>query len=201
MSLKDSIKKGVGMVHGTGEAIRGEFNAAVDDATGDKASATRNKEIAQKGVDEWDRGYRGHALGSEAAHGVGHNVPTTTAANVEAQNTTHSTSTNYGPHDSNIGNKLDPRYDSDMDHRGTATNSTNAGPHSSNVANKVDPRVDSDMDHRANPTSGVGPNTTYNDSTNAGPHRSNFANKLDPTVDSDMDHRANPGSHVGGTGY
>jgi hypothetical protein len=48
------------MVHGTGEAIRGEFNAAIDNATGDKASATRNKEIAQKGVDEWDRGYRGH---------------------------------------------------------------------------------------------------------------------------------------------
>tara|TARA_R110002003_G_scaffold39_7_gene2453 strand:- start:20412 stop:20582 length:171 start_codon:yes stop_codon:yes gene_type:complete len=55
------------MVHGTGEAIRGEFNAAIDNATGDKASATRNKEIAQKGVDEWDRGYRGHGTLSSFA--------------------------------------------------------------------------------------------------------------------------------------
>jgi hypothetical protein len=50
------------MVHGTGEAIRGKFNAAVDNASGDKASATRNEEIAQKGVDEWDNGYRGHGM-------------------------------------------------------------------------------------------------------------------------------------------
>jgi hypothetical protein len=58
--LGESIRKGVGMVHGTGEAIRGNINAAVDSAAGDKASATKNQEIAQKGVDEWDRGYRGH---------------------------------------------------------------------------------------------------------------------------------------------
>jgi hypothetical protein len=58
--LGESIRKGVGMIHGTGEAIRGNFNAAVDSASGDKASATKNQEIAQKGVDEWDRGYRGH---------------------------------------------------------------------------------------------------------------------------------------------
>ena len=49
-------------VHGTGEAIRGNFNAAVDQAAGDKSSATKNQEIAQKGVDEWDRGYRGHGM-------------------------------------------------------------------------------------------------------------------------------------------
>jgi hypothetical protein len=47
--LGESVRKGVGMVHGTGEAIRGKFNAAVDNASGDKASATRNEEIAQKG--------------------------------------------------------------------------------------------------------------------------------------------------------
>lgn len=58
--LGESIRKGVGMVHGTGEAIRGNFNAAVDDVAGDKTGAVKNKEIAQKGVDEWDRGYRGH---------------------------------------------------------------------------------------------------------------------------------------------
>ena len=71
-------------------------------------------------------------------------------------NTTNTTATNYGSHNSNIGNKVDPRYDSDMDHRGTATGSTNAGPHTTNVGNKLDPRFDSDVDHRADPTSNVG---------------------------------------------
>ncbi|KAG9192717.1 hypothetical protein G6011_11451 [Alternaria panax] len=149
MTLGDSIRKGVGMVHGTGEAIRGNAMAIVDEASGDKASATKNQEIANKGVDEWDRGYRGHP----ASAGV---TPVDTDAHRERMNTTGTTSTNYGSHNSNIGNKLDPRYDSDMDHRGTATGSTNAGPHSTNVGNKLDPRVDSDVDHRADPTSNVG---------------------------------------------
>jgi hypothetical protein len=95
-------------------------------------------------------------------------------------------STNAGPHDSNVANKLDPRVDSDRDGRaayGTAatggttgvntgntytqnqytSGSTNAGPHNSNLANKLDPRVDSDLDGRAaahGPTAGyTGVNT------------------------------------------
>ncbi|OAL49482.1 hypothetical protein IQ07DRAFT_56684 [Pyrenochaeta sp. DS3sAY3a] len=148
--LGESIRKGVGMIHGTGEAIRGNFNAAVDTASGDRASAVKNQEIANKGVDEWDRGYRGHPLSA------GNPDPAATGAAREDLNTTQSTSTNYGPHSTNVGNKLDPRFDSDVDHRGTATTSTNNGPHSTNVGNKLDPRFDSDVDHRANPASAVG---------------------------------------------
>jgi len=72
---------------------------------------------------------------------------------------------NTGPHGSNVANKLDPRVDSDRDHRaagttgtygktggvlgsGTYPTSTNYGPHSTNTANKLDPRIDSDRDHR-----------------------------------------------------
>lgn len=75
-------------------------------------------------------------------------------------------STNAGPHDSNMANKVDPRIDSDMDNRarhqhmgttgapaGSSYASTGAGqtqgsvgPHKSNVLNKLDPRVDSDLD-------------------------------------------------------
>ncbi|KAF1830709.1 hypothetical protein BDW02DRAFT_591694 [Decorospora gaudefroyi] len=141
--LGDSIRKGAGMIHGTGEAIRGNAMSMVDEASGDRASATKNQEIANKGVDEWDRGYRGHAAG-------------VTPADTERKNTTNTTATNYGSHNSNIGNKVDPRYDSDMDHRGTKTDSTNLGPHSTNVGNELDPRFDSDADHRADPTSKVG---------------------------------------------
>ncbi|TGZ77708.1 hypothetical protein EX30DRAFT_366555 [Ascodesmis nigricans] len=113
-------------------------------------------------------------------------------------------STNAGPHSSNAGNKLDPRIDSDLDHRGTTTagaigsshtaGSTNAGPHKSNIANKLDPRVDSDRDGRAaagNTHGGVlgtGTSAAHTaGSTNYGPHSSNIGNKLDPRVDSDLD--------------
>jgi hypothetical protein len=105
-------------------------------------------------------------------------------------------STNYGPHQSATASKLDPRYDSDLDHRGTTTDSSNHGPHHTNVANKLDPRVDSDRDHRAHREypDGTGSTGYGHESTNYRPHPSNAANKLDPTVDSDRDHRANQGS-------
>jgi hypothetical protein len=63
-----------------------------------------------------------------------------------------------------VANKLDPRVDSDRDHRGTTTHGTapvarggpetthsgpapnTAGPHKSDLLNKLDPRVDSDLD-------------------------------------------------------
>lgn len=144
---------------------------------------------------------------------MGHNVPAAT----EQAYTTHSTSTNYGPHGT-VGNKLDPTVDSDMDHRANPTSSmgpstthpagaydsTNEGPHRSNFANKIDPRVDSDVDHRANPNSGMGiQGAAVGDmggmgSSNTGPHASNLGNKVDPRVDSDHDHRRNQGPHVSG---
>ncbi|KAF1841998.1 uncharacterized protein K460DRAFT_293735 [Cucurbitaria berberidis CBS 394.84] len=145
--LGESIRKGVGMVHGTGEAIRGTVLSTVDQASGDRASAVKNQEIANKGVDEWDRGYRGQPMSA----GV-----TPVDADAARLNATQATSTNYGPHTTNTGNKLDPRFDSDLDHRGTVAGSTNVGPHSTNVGNKLDPRFDSDADHRANPASNVG---------------------------------------------
>jgi len=136
------------------------------------------------------------------------------------------TSTNAGPHNSNLMNKMDPRVDSDMDgsrnagvhsssaysgtHAGNTgltgttgttggiSHSTNAGPHDSNMANKMDPRVDSDLDGRGNrhgaSTGGImgasGSHATPGSGTaqnTAGPHNSDMMNKLDPRVDSDRD--------------
>ncbi|KAE8354408.1 hypothetical protein BDV28DRAFT_131067 [Aspergillus coremiiformis] len=127
--------------------------------------------------------------------------------------TNSNTSTNHGPHDSNVANKLDPRVDSDRDHRAAhhaGTNGaqqdpfgaaggvnapyntagsrfTNTGPHDSNVANKIDPRVDSD-DNRVRRQALGGAH---------GPYSSNMANKLDPLVDSNRDNRA---AGIGATG-
>ena len=75
-----------------------------------------------------------------------------------------SNSTNAGPHDSNLMNKLDPRVDSDLSGRGnnhgtkgglisgshatpgSGTAQNTAGPHNSDMMNKLDPRVDADLD-------------------------------------------------------
>jgi len=89
-----------------------------------------------------------------------------------------SNSTNAGPHDSNVANKLDPRVDSDLDGRGNRHGATDVGvfgasgshatrgsgtaqntdgPHNSDMLNKLDPRVDSDRDG----SNTVGGNRTY----------------------------------------
>ncbi|KAF2244334.1 hypothetical protein BU26DRAFT_554321 [Trematosphaeria pertusa] len=288
-SVGEAIRKGVGMVHGAGEGIRGNVNAAVDSATGDHESAARNEAIASRGADEMDHGYHRHpraagpgqadqGLTGSTNYGshptnVGNKMDPRYDSDVDhrgtAQGSTnygpHSTnignqigvyttpiyltstpvtvptayfislalanspdhqgaqfdgsgSTNYGPHSTNFGNKADPRYDSDLDHRGTREGSTNFGPHSTNIGNKLDPHVDSDMDHRGAihgryGSSNYGPHPTnignkldprYDSdldhrgttegSTNHGPHHTNIGNKLDPHYDSDLDHRR-PGTH------
>jgi len=80
-----------------------------------------------------------------------------------------SNSTNAGPHDSNLGNKLDPRVDSDLDGRGNRHGATNGGNRGILGASGS----------HATPGSGTAQNT-------AGPHNSDIANKLDPRVDSDL---------------
>ncbi|TAQ89208.1 hypothetical protein B7494_g2504 [Chlorociboria aeruginascens] len=94
-----------------------------------------------------------------------------------------SNSTNAGPHNSNLANKVDPRVDSDLDGkgnrhgaanggvfgvsgshatRGSGTAQNTDGPHNSDTLNKLDPRVDSDRD---------GSNTYGGNVTNVGHNR------------------------------
>ncbi|RDL37635.1 Uncharacterized protein BP5553_05068 [Venustampulla echinocandica] len=107
-----------------------------------------------------------------------------------------SNSTNAGPHDSNMANKLDPRVDSDLDGRGnrhgaatggimgasgshatagSGTAQNTAGPHNSDMANKIDPRVDSDRD---------GSKTFGGNKTHAGNHHRDpsDASQVPPSV-------------------
>ncbi|KFZ22881.1 hypothetical protein V502_02640, partial [Pseudogymnoascus sp. VKM F-4520 (FW-2644)] len=82
-----------------------------------------------------------------------------------------SQSTNAGPHDSNVANKIDPRVDSDLDGRGQrhvagGTHTTpgsgsaqnTAGPHNSDLLNKVDSNRDGSSTIGSNRT-----NATYKD--------------------------------------
>ncbi|RPA85682.1 hypothetical protein BJ508DRAFT_411688 [Ascobolus immersus RN42] len=102
-------------------------------------------------------------------------------------------STNNGPHNSNVANKLDPRVDSDRDGRGVG--------HGTDYPQKYEPLVTSIPGTHTNPPGApmtkppVTTGTHGHGSTNAGPHNSNAANKLDPRVDSDRDGRATHGTH------
>ena len=99
----------------------------------------------------------------------------TTAGNHMGSSTTHghqtggiSSSTNNGPHNSNIANTVDPRVDSDLSSTGNR--------HGANTHGGI---MGSSGTH-ATPGSGTAQNT-------AGPHNSDMMNKLDPRVDADLD--------------
>jgi hypothetical protein len=187
---------------GTAEGVAGPHNSRVANA-------------ADPRVDS-DRDGSHHVGGTGAGYGSSNTHSTTGAGygstGYNGASTTTGT-TNAGPHNSNVLNKLDPRVDehatttsakSTGGHTGVPgttgglSSSTNAGPHDSNLANKADPRVDSDLDGRGNRTGaskgGVfgasGSHATAGSGTaqnTAGPHNSDLANKLDPRVDSDRD--------------
>jgi hypothetical protein len=108
----------------------------------------------------------------------------------------YNTSTNAGPHSSNIANKLDPRVDSDRD------NSHNLGAANYGPGGATNPNTTGGVHGGAytHGTTGVGNGNGYNTSTNAGPHSSNIANKLDPRVDSDRDNSHNLGAANYGPG-
>jgi len=96
----------------------------------------------------------------------------------------HGNSTNAGPHDSNVLNKLDPRVDSDRD--GSQNfGAANYGPGAHAGAHA----------HTGTHTTGGGLAAgTGTNATNSGPHNSNMLNKADPRVDSDRDGSRNLGA-------
>lgn len=85
----------------------------MDSATGDHDAAARNQNIAIKGVDEIEHGhYHGTGAGVTPADTGRERV--NRAVQGEAS---HVGSTNYGPHSTNVGNKIDPTVDSDANNR------------------------------------------------------------------------------------
>lgn len=106
----------------------------------------------------------------------------------QGQTTGYGHSTNSGPHESNVMNKADPRFDSDRDHRaagttGYGTSQTGGAP---------------GLTGTGTGTGGYGTSHTAG-STNYGAHDSNLANKLDPNVGSGLDHRGTHGTTTHGT--
>ncbi|KAJ9322632.1 hypothetical protein DTO027B3_6402 [Paecilomyces variotii] len=212
------------LLHKVKDAVTGDKHSDNPSSTnaGPHGSNTANKVDPRIDSDRDNRA--AGTYGSSNTYGGG-------SSDTYGSNTYGSGSSNYGPHDSNLANKADPRVDSDLDNRGTTggygslgagagygssntygssdnygSGSSNYGPHGSNVANKLDPRFDSDRDNRARHQQlgggGALGSSSYNTPGSgntrktAGPHDSDFANKLDPRVDSDLDNSRTVGGNV-----
>ncbi|KAJ5644176.1 uncharacterized protein N7484_006683 [Penicillium longicatenatum] len=131
-----------------------------------------------------------------------HNTSTATGAGYGSTGTNHGTtnaydsarSSNYGPHDSKLGNAVDPRVDSDLDSRGAHNTTTGYGSTGPTAAGAG----------YGSTGNNYGTANTYDSarSSNYGPHGSNVANEVDPRVDSDRDGRAHHSTSSGhGAGY
>ncbi|KAJ5371117.1 uncharacterized protein N7496_007209 [Penicillium cataractarum] len=172
---------------------------------GDKSSSTHHDSTKSSNYGPHDSNIANAAdprIDSDRSNLNTHNTTTTghsstqplvTGAGVNTYDSARSS--NYGPHDSNMANKVDPRVDSDRDGRaaygahttstgvgstglatGTGANayestrSSNHGPHDSNIANTMDPRVDSDRSNLG--THGAHYTTAGTTSTGLGSHTS-----------------------------
>ena len=107
-------------------------------------------------------GYGNTGAGYDNTTGSGYGDRSSTGTGLTGTGSRHNdpySNTTSGPHSSNLGNKADPRVDSDRDGRSGLTGTTSrhndpysnttSGPHSSNLENKIDPRVDSNHDGRS----------------------------------------------------
>ncbi|KAJ5745226.1 hypothetical protein N7520_010408 [Penicillium odoratum] len=126
-----------------------------DDNYGSNAPGTETNNPSDRPTNPFGHS-RGDTTGSHTRFNEPSNVDSTNTKGSHNTGPTGSDSyasarsgaTNAGPHDSATANKLDPRVDSDQDHRanqGTMGSRSNVGPHDSAMANKMDPRVDSDQ--------------------------------------------------------
>lgn len=105
------------------------------------------------------------------------------------------TNTIAGPHTSSIGNKADPRVDSDLDNsRRVAESGLAGGNHGVGHSEHT-----SGTGLSSNQAPGY--NTGTSSSTTAGPHSSNLENKIDPRVDSDNSRGVGAAANTHGAGY
>jgi len=134
------------------------------------SSGMANKLDPRVDTTSYGAGQTGTGVGNHGVGGTG--VGSTTGTGYGSTGTGDrgglSSSTNAGPHNSNLANKADPRVDSDLDSTGnrhgasthggilgsSGTHATSGsgtaqntqGPHNSDTLNKMDPRVDADGD-------------------------------------------------------
>lgn len=122
-----------------------------------------------------------------------HHHDTTTGTSSTNTNPNYGSTTNTGPHDSKIANKLDPRVDSDND--GSRTGGTgNTGAYGSSDTSYTG--TGNTGSYGSTDTGYTGTGNTYSQTSGGhGPHSSGIANRIDPRVDS-----TTGGANTGPTG-
>jgi len=150
--------------HRKHEGVTGHGTTGQTTTAGPHSSNLANKLDPRVDSDRSNQyGTTGAGIGSTGAYN-NNNSNTNTFGNAGTTGGI-SNSTNAGPHDSNLMNKLDPRVDSDLSGRGnnhgaahgglmsgthatpgSGTAQNTAGPHNSDTMNKIDPRVDAGLD-------------------------------------------------------
>ncbi|KAJ6093556.1 hypothetical protein N7486_008845 [Penicillium sp. IBT 16267x] len=154
-------------------------------------------------------------LDGRATHNTSTATPTATGAGYGSTSTNYGTanaydsarSSNYGPHDSNMGNAVDPRVDSNLDSHGAHNTSTGYGSTGPTAAGAGYGSTGPTAAGAGYGSTGTNHGTanTYDStrSSNYGPHDSNAANQIDPRIDSGRDgraaHHSTPSGH--GAGY
>jgi len=145
---------------GTAEGVHGQHNSRLANAADPRI----------------DSDHDGSTNFGAAKHNTAHNGglgSTTGGTHIGNSSGNHGTtggisrSTNAGPHDSNLGNVVDPRVDSDLSNSGNRHGANHGG-------------ILGAQGSHATPGSGTAQNT-------AGPHNSDLLNKADPRVDADLD--------------
>ncbi|ROV96489.1 hypothetical protein VSDG_05441 [Cytospora chrysosperma] len=102
-----------------------------------------------------------------------------------------------GPHGSKVANTVDPRVDSDRDHRANPATGTNVGGYSDPASTHATHGYNTSNTGNTGTTGTTHGNVTgFDDPAGThGPHGSRVTNVADPRVDSDRDHR---GAGLGG---
>jgi hypothetical protein len=121
----------------------------------------------------------GNKYGTATGHPTGGNAYGSTTGTTTGTTGYPATgnSTNAGPHNTNVGNKIDPRVDSDLGKDAILCYSSR----SSYADLRTDGRAARDHGNTGYATTGA-----YGSSAaNNGPHNSKMMNKIDPRVDSD----------------
>ena len=96
-SIGSDIKGAVKSIHGTGEAVRGTLNQAVDETFHDTVGEVKNRSIAEKGMQDVKAGNQR----IEAQHGAKNTIRTGGVGNAA---TTGGSTTDAGAHSGAVGN-------------------------------------------------------------------------------------------------
>jgi hypothetical protein len=159
--------------HSTGAGVTGAGMTGASHNAYDFGRSTNygphDSNVANTAEPRIDSDRSGHSAYNTTSTGPISTGPLASGTGHDAYNSGRSS--NYGPHDSNVANTVDPRIDSDRSGH-SAYNTTSTGPTSTGPTSTL--------------ASGTGHNA-YNSgrSSNYGPHNSNMANAFDPRVDSD----------------